>query len=629
MRKLFVLLLVILLAFIVFELAYIAVFNDYSEITKAIFAEANKIFSSLPVLESSETFNWNWFILLHVNLFICALLTLYFMYRRRVNSFFTSMGRKKQVAPAVFEQPQTTDYYEHSFDYEYEESSKEITETHVEKIEVEPVSIDPIPEDDKKDDFEHIDTTTYMYGEEDYDKSEGDDISSYQFGELETEKPELFDTVETVTEPMPHLVADPEVVLHKVHIYEEIYHKAEETVKVDDMELQEEHYVDDIEYDYVEQIDKPKIYKKQINKRVQDLLEGEEISKRGIRDGINSIFDIVEEELITNSEIRLDNFGKFTKTFREARSGRNPFTGEIILIEAGHVVHFKASKRLKDICNENFEYIAVRSHTDIDEVYGGDYLPIEELELEVEESDTPIEDLIEIDKTPISTEINPSYEAEPAEKELVLEIEKKQLEDIDVRLDNYTDEYTIERLIQEVTMRTGFDYGDVGRGVRALLKIIEMELLMRRELEIEDHGLFTLIGQSIKKQPDQKFVSLFSEETEVVEEKTPKRKPKQISYYDYDDEDFSETYRRLEEEMHFQTKRQEQITHQKQKFFGLKELEDSVVHKTRFERITVRKGVFTILKSLEIELDVNEEVNIVSADKLRKYKIRKHHTFRR
>jgi DNA-binding protein HU-beta len=53
-------------------------------------------------------------------------------------------------------------------------------------------------------------------------------------------------------------------------------------------------------------------------------------------------------EVKKNGEFTLPGFGKFVKTKRKAREGRNPATGETIKIAAKTTVKFRASKSLKD-----------------------------------------------------------------------------------------------------------------------------------------------------------------------------------------------------------------------------------------------------------------------------------------
>lgn len=60
---------------------------------------------------------------------------------------------------------------------------------------------------------------------------------------------------------------------------------------------------------------------------------------------------IISEELKNEKEFQLLKIGKFTVNDRSARQGRNPQTGETILIPATKAVRFKVSKQLKDFIN--------------------------------------------------------------------------------------------------------------------------------------------------------------------------------------------------------------------------------------------------------------------------------------
>ena len=53
-----------------------------------------------------------------------------------------------------------------------------------------------------------------------------------------------------------------------------------------------------------------------------------------------------------DNEISLIGFGRFYKTHTEARTGRNPKTGESIKIAAYYQPRFTAGIKLKEACNK-------------------------------------------------------------------------------------------------------------------------------------------------------------------------------------------------------------------------------------------------------------------------------------
>ena len=66
---------------------------------------------------------------------------------------------------------------------------------------------------------------------------------------------------------------------------------------------------------------------------------------------VATIFEEISGALASGDRVELRGFGAFSVRQREARSGRNPRTGETIQIQASKVPAFKAGKALKDAVN--------------------------------------------------------------------------------------------------------------------------------------------------------------------------------------------------------------------------------------------------------------------------------------
>lgn len=66
---------------------------------------------------------------------------------------------------------------------------------------------------------------------------------------------------------------------------------------------------------------------------------------------VESVLSHIGGSLALGGEVDLHGFGKFSVVHREARTGRNPSTGEEIQIAASNKVTFKAAKALKDAVN--------------------------------------------------------------------------------------------------------------------------------------------------------------------------------------------------------------------------------------------------------------------------------------
>ena len=66
---------------------------------------------------------------------------------------------------------------------------------------------------------------------------------------------------------------------------------------------------------------------------------------------VESFFDIIKSELEQGNPVMVSGFGKWTVNSKKARKGRNPQTGEDVIIAARKVVTFKASPVLRDELN--------------------------------------------------------------------------------------------------------------------------------------------------------------------------------------------------------------------------------------------------------------------------------------
>ena len=76
------------------------------------------------------------------------------------------------------------------------------------------------------------------------------------------------------------------------------------------------------------------------------------LSKKDVDAVIKSFTSIVSETLQKKESVQLIGFGTFETSEREARTGRNPATGESIEIAASTVVKFKAGSGLKEKVNK-------------------------------------------------------------------------------------------------------------------------------------------------------------------------------------------------------------------------------------------------------------------------------------
>lgn len=80
--------------------------------------------------------------------------------------------------------------------------------------------------------------------------------------------------------------------------------------------------------------------------------EKAEISKKDAEKAVKAFTDAVAEELAKGGKVQLVGFGNFEVSERPAREGRNPRTGETMIIAASKTPKFKPGKALKDEINK-------------------------------------------------------------------------------------------------------------------------------------------------------------------------------------------------------------------------------------------------------------------------------------
>lgn len=76
-----------------------------------------------------------------------------------------------------------------------------------------------------------------------------------------------------------------------------------------------------------------------------------EVNKKDAEKALTAFMDVVTDEMIKGEKIHLVGFGTFEVTERAERMGRNPKTGESLLISSSKNPKFKAAKALKDAVN--------------------------------------------------------------------------------------------------------------------------------------------------------------------------------------------------------------------------------------------------------------------------------------
>ncbi len=73
---------------------------------------------------------------------------------------------------------------------------------------------------------------------------------------------------------------------------------------------------------------------------------------RDIEKIVDTVFDEISGALADGNRVELRGFGAFSVKHREARTGRNPRTGETVQVDAKRLPFFKTGKALREKLNE-------------------------------------------------------------------------------------------------------------------------------------------------------------------------------------------------------------------------------------------------------------------------------------
>ena len=63
---------------------------------------------------------------------------------------------------------------------------------------------------------------------------------------------------------------------------------------------------------------------------------------------VETLLEIIKSTLASGEDVLISGFGKFKVNEKKARKGRNPATGEDLMLEARKVVTFKCSRKLRE-----------------------------------------------------------------------------------------------------------------------------------------------------------------------------------------------------------------------------------------------------------------------------------------
>ncbi|MDN4632410.1 HU family DNA-binding protein [Sphingomonas sp. PvP056] len=79
--------------------------------------------------------------------------------------------------------------------------------------------------------------------------------------------------------------------------------------------------------------------------------ENPDLSPRDVEALVTTFFEEITKRLASGGRVELRGFGAFSTRPRDARTGRNPRTGELVAVDAKRVPYFKPGKEMRQRLN--------------------------------------------------------------------------------------------------------------------------------------------------------------------------------------------------------------------------------------------------------------------------------------
>lgn len=77
------------------------------------------------------------------------------------------------------------------------------------------------------------------------------------------------------------------------------------------------------------------------------IAENPDLAPRDVETIVDTFFDEITKRLAENGRVELRGFGAFSTRARDARTGRNPRTGDTVKVTAKRVPYFKPGKEMR------------------------------------------------------------------------------------------------------------------------------------------------------------------------------------------------------------------------------------------------------------------------------------------
>jgi DNA-binding protein HU-beta len=81
---------------------------------------------------------------------------------------------------------------------------------------------------------------------------------------------------------------------------------------------------------------------------IESVAKASQLTKVDVELALNCALDVIKKNVKKGEDVTLIGFGTFTRSKRQARTGRNPQTGKEITIPAMTVPKFRPGREFKD-----------------------------------------------------------------------------------------------------------------------------------------------------------------------------------------------------------------------------------------------------------------------------------------
>jgi integration host factor subunit alpha len=88
--------------------------------------------------------------------------------------------------------------------------------------------------------------------------------------------------------------------------------------------------------------------KKQI---IEEVMNRNGFTRKKSKETVEILLEIIKRSLESGGDVLISGFGKFCVKEKKERKGRNPATGEPIMLEPRKIVTFRCSGKLRDRIN--------------------------------------------------------------------------------------------------------------------------------------------------------------------------------------------------------------------------------------------------------------------------------------